>query len=258
MSDGGASRVPVATRSLSMRWSKPNIRPRLDWCDASARRCCPEAAGFVAGRNCSRNYRWVGRRDVPCIDCLLPQPLLLRSIVDLLRRQCAYASRSMGAVHSSCACSWSRVCGSTREEFCAGGQGPRCAGSDGCDLQRQGRDPPHRGTGEIRCVRDFHREWGLGGTGRTHHSDWRRLWVHLGASTALVPVAAHYFDRGRNRRWHRRHLQYSGWRGLICPRDHHERGQRQDPGSRCHCDGYRRLRRATVLRPAPVIRDSGF
>jgi len=31
MSEGGASRVPVATRSLTMWWSKRNIHPRLDW-----------------------------------------------------------------------------------------------------------------------------------------------------------------------------------------------------------------------------------
>ena len=56
----------------------------------------------------------------------------------------------------------------------------------------------------------------------------------------------------------RGHFQYAGWRGVICARDHNERSQRQDPGSSCDSDGNRHLHRTTVLRPAPVVCDSGL
>ena len=55
MSEGGASRAPVATRSLTMRWSKRNIRPRLDWFvtpvrgDVALRRLALWLAAIVVG-----------------------------------------------------------------------------------------------------------------------------------------------------------------------------------------------------------------
>jgi len=72
---------------------------------------------------------------------------------------------------------------------------------------------------------DFHREWRLGRTGRPHHSDWRRLWFNLGTVAASAAVAARHLDCGRHGRRDRCHFQYADWRDLVCGRDDYERGQ---------------------------------